>query len=292
MPSTVTELTGVYARAAEAFRFIAAIRATALNAWMGMGEEDGVGPAEVKQVLLAQCEALFTVFPEVKDASSLRRHVSFNCKSDYLDIFRHDLTVVETAIVRLLGSPAEQSTGFSASLHERIRDTASTLYEDAHYKEAVLLAYGEIFAEIRKKSGLKDDGAKLVNDAFKLEDPVLVIRELETESGKSAQKGYMELLRGAYQAFCNVLAHHDPSIRISRKNAAQHGLRPHADANSGEGKGEYLIGNQDSSRAPLERHDVATGLSISVLLRVLQRAVALQPAQELQLVQDNSASLI
>jgi len=56
-------------------------------------------------------------------------------------------------------------------------------------------------------SGLTTDGAELVSKAFSGQSPILVIEPLITESEKSEQKGFANLLVGLFGAVRNPLAH-------------------------------------------------------------------------------------
>ena len=56
-------------------------------------------------------------------------------------------------------------------------------------------------------SGLNGDGADLVSKAFAGQQPVLTLGSLTTESEKSEQKGFANLLIGLFGAVRNPLAH-------------------------------------------------------------------------------------
>lgn len=61
--------------------------------------------------------------------------------------------------------------------------------------------------EIRARTGLDLDGENLVNNAFSLQQPRLIFSELETDSGRNDQKGFMEILKGSYKGIRNPKAH-------------------------------------------------------------------------------------
>ena len=61
--------------------------------------------------------------------------------------------------------------------------------------------------KIRERTGLTGDGADLVNPAFKVGDPLLALNTLRTDTEKSDQKGYANLLIGIFGTFRNVPAH-------------------------------------------------------------------------------------
>ncbi len=76
-----------------------------------------------------------------------------------------------------------------------------------NYFHAVFEATKGVAERIRLLSGLNGDGADLVNKAFAGHQPVLALGPLTTESEKSEQKGFANLLIGLFGAVRNPLAH-------------------------------------------------------------------------------------
>ena len=64
---------------------------------------------------------------------------------------------------------------------------------------------------IRKKSGVNEDGGELIDKVFNGKDPLLKINNYFTESEKSEQKGFANLLKGLFGTFRNPIAH-EPKI--------------------------------------------------------------------------------
>jgi uncharacterized protein (TIGR02391 family) len=64
---------------------------------------------------------------------------------------------------------------------------------------------------IRKKSGVNEDGGELIDKVFNSKDPLLKINNYFTESEKSEQKGFANLLKGLFGTFRNPIAH-EPKI--------------------------------------------------------------------------------
>ena len=60
---------------------------------------------------------------------------------------------------------------------------------------------------IRRKTGLSGDGSALVDQVFGGAAPLLAINALTTDSQKSEQKGFANLLRGTFGMFRNPTAH-------------------------------------------------------------------------------------
>ncbi len=72
---------------------------------------------------------------------------------------------------------------------------------------AVLEATKGVAQRIRDLSGLSTDGAELVNAAFSMKAPCLALNTLHTETEKSEQKGFSNLLVGLFGAVRNPVAH-------------------------------------------------------------------------------------
>jgi uncharacterized protein (TIGR02391 family) len=76
-----------------------------------------------------------------------------------------------------------------------------------NYFHAVFEATKSVAEKIRAKTGLGSDGAELVDAAFKVEDPLLAINTLRSETERSEQKGFGNLLKGMFGTFRNVTGH-------------------------------------------------------------------------------------
>ena len=87
-----------------------------------------------------------------------------------------------------------------------------SLFENGHYRESMINAILCLFDMIREESGLQDDGASLIGKAFSVENPRIVLADLQSESGKNIQKGIIQILQGYFQAYRNVGSH---SLKVS-----------------------------------------------------------------------------
>lgn len=76
-----------------------------------------------------------------------------------------------------------------------------------NYFHAVLEAVKSVGEKIRQRTGLTDDGGGLVDRAFTGDPPMLAINALKTESERSEQKGFANLVRGTFGMFRNTTAH-------------------------------------------------------------------------------------
>ena len=107
---------------------------------------------------------------------------------------------------KMFSMPGEELT-FEHLLHPAISEHALPQYLNDHLRNAVLDSITAVFDLIRQKTGLDDDGDKLIGKVFSLDKPHLILSEIETESGRSDQKGFMQIFNGAYQGIRNPKAH-------------------------------------------------------------------------------------
>ena len=78
---------------------------------------------------------------------------------------------------------------------------------EENYFHAVLEAIKGVAQRVRDLSSLTTDGADLVNSAFSIKSPILAINSLITETDKSEQKGFSNILIGLFGAVRNPTAH-------------------------------------------------------------------------------------
>jgi uncharacterized protein (TIGR02391 family) len=83
-----------------------------------------------------------------------------------------------------------------------------------NYFHAVLEATKSVAEKIRQHTGLTGDGAAIVDRAFGLARPLLALNSLQTDSEKSEQNGFANLLRGMFGTFRNPTAH-APKIELT-----------------------------------------------------------------------------
>lgn len=76
-----------------------------------------------------------------------------------------------------------------------------------NYFHAVLEASKGVAEMIRRKTGLKTDGAELVDEVFGGSDPILRINGFSTDTEMSEQRGFLNLLKGLFGTFRNPTAH-------------------------------------------------------------------------------------
>jgi uncharacterized protein (TIGR02391 family) len=76
-----------------------------------------------------------------------------------------------------------------------------------NYFHAVLEASKSIADKLRAKSGVNADGAPLVDATLCGTPPRIAINELRTESQRSEQSGFANLVKGVFGMFRNPTAH-------------------------------------------------------------------------------------
>ena len=75
------------------------------------------------------------------------------------------------------------------------------------YFHAVLEASKGLARRVRDESGSGEDGAKLVDEVFPKENPILAFNALNTRTEKSEHEGFAALLKGCFMAVRNPHAH-------------------------------------------------------------------------------------
>lgn len=96
-------------------------------------------------------------------------------------------------------------------LHPKVVEVARPRYESGLLADAVEASLKLINAAVKKTVkaavGEELDGAALMNRAFSIQHPILVLDDLQTKSGADIQKGYMQIFAGAMIGVRNPKAH-------------------------------------------------------------------------------------
>ncbi len=91
-----------------------------------------------------------------------------------------------------------------------------------NYFHAVFEASKGLAQRMRELSGVQGDGAALVDRIFAIDNPVLAINTLQTETEKSEHKGFAMLLKGCFAAVRNPLAHEPKLLWQGEDDAADY----------------------------------------------------------------------
>ncbi len=116
---------------------------------------------------------------------------------------------------------ADGTRGFWSDIHSEVVRVAQRRFESGHFADAVEAAFKEVNSRVKElvksETGEEFDGAKLMNRAFSVEKPLIVLGDLATETGRSIQQGYMQLFAGAMTGIRNPKAH--ANIEIDERRA-------------------------------------------------------------------------
>lgn len=102
--------------------------------------------------------------------------------------------------------PFDQS-GFWPLINQKVAAEARPRFEMEHYADAVERALKVVAEEIRRRTGLKSDGAALMNEAFSPKKPCLKFEDPIPDTQNSMQVGYMQIFAGAMTGIRNPKAH-------------------------------------------------------------------------------------
>jgi len=153
--------------------------------------------------------------PDSPILSKLETAISMNLKnvSDKLEQWNHIITVLIPDISDelddlyiSLGNRTE-SYGLEGLIHPIIIRSSYRQYIEGLYRDAVLNAIVAVFDLIRERTGFAEDGVQLVGKAFSIDNPVLILSTLDTDSGMNEQKGFIQILQGSYIGIRNPKAH-------------------------------------------------------------------------------------
>jgi uncharacterized protein (TIGR02391 family) len=95
----------------------------------------------------------------------------------------------------------------SMQFHPKVVEASRTLFKDGHYTDAIFRAFTQVNNFVKAKTGLELDGKALMSQAFRMENPVIKLNELKTQSERDEQEGFMFLFMGAMVGIRNPKAH-------------------------------------------------------------------------------------
>lgn len=105
-------------------------------------------------------------------------------------------------------------------IHKEIQRVSKNKFVDGYYADSVESAFKEVNTRVKnivkKKTGQEFDGASLMQRAFSLENPIIKLDDLTTESGKNIQKGYLQIFSGSIIGIRNPKAHENITISKER----------------------------------------------------------------------------
>ena len=105
-------------------------------------------------------------------------------------------------------------------IHPRVRDVSRARFDAGHYADAVEAALKELSSTIRdlvvQRGGPELDGVALMQRAFSVDNPFIVLADLGTQSGRDMHRGYKDIFAGAMSAIRNPKAHENLILKPER----------------------------------------------------------------------------
>ena len=140
------------------------------------------------------------------------------------DFFEGVLKKMEAEYINRISKEGQQRPEtlktFWDLLHPKIVEVSKSRFETNHFADSVEAALKEINnivkVIVKQKYGQEYDGADLMNRAFSLQNPIIVLDDLSTDTGKDIQKGYLQIFSGAMTGIRNPKAHENIKIDSQR----------------------------------------------------------------------------
>lgn len=105
------------------------------------------------------------------------------------------------------------------NIHPQINSVAKGRFDNGHYADSVEAAFKEVNSRVksiyRNRTSVEKDGAKLMQAAFSVQNPIIKLGDITTETGTNVQQGYMEMFVGAMIGIRNPKAHCNQTISKS-----------------------------------------------------------------------------
>lgn len=93
------------------------------------------------------------------------------------------------------------------NIHPKIYQYCNSELITENYFHSIFEAVKSIAEEIRQRTNLTLDGSELVEKALSINNPLIKINSLQTETEQSEQKGFANLIKGVFGMFRNTTAH-------------------------------------------------------------------------------------
>ncbi len=189
---------------------------------------DGHGAGVLRFVKLAMHPARYTTAPHLFEDRRHQLNVTLSFAALRLEA---DGRLVRVRAASTLADARRRAQRLRETLvdrraHPRLLAGCVDEIRDENYFHAVLEATKSLAEEIRRKTGLTEDGIPLADAAFekgKRPMPLLVLNSLRTQTERSRQRGLADGLRGVFAAARNPTAH-EPKVlgALSELDALDH----------------------------------------------------------------------
>jgi len=156
-----------------------------------------------------------------------------------MDPFTQDIlgraAAIQQDVAALGAGPVTTVGGFEQQFDRvvtdsQLRETTRDLFMDGYYALAVEEAFKCVNNTVKRKTGLTQDGAALMRQAFSVNGPVLRVNELSNQSERDQQQGYMDIFAGCMTGIRNPRAHEhryldEPHVALEMLTWANHLIR-------------------------------------------------------------------
>lgn len=188
--------------------------------------DDGITTATICDYMRQDVREIKRLWPPDLSMEDLNKIESISLKCDINSFNEIDSVILNRVEDQIDKYFSAQPTGdLSVSileiLHPVVIDAAYSHFRSGRFRDAVFNAIVSVFDLIRSKTGIDRDGTSLVGEVFSLDNPKLVFSNLDTDSGRNDQKGFLQILQGAYIGIRNPKAH-TLHTDLDRLKAAQH----------------------------------------------------------------------
>ncbi|MDD4877260.1 MAG: TIGR02391 family protein [Dehalococcoidales bacterium] len=95
----------------------------------------------------------------------------------------------------------------SMQFHPKVVEVSRKLFEDEHYRDAIYRAFVEVDNFVKNKAKIQLNGKDLMSKVFRLDNPIIKLNPLKTQSDRDEQEGFMLLYMGAMEGIRNPKAH-------------------------------------------------------------------------------------
>jgi uncharacterized protein (TIGR02391 family) len=92
-------------------------------------------------------------------------------------------------------------------IHNALPSHIMRLFDNGHYSQATFEAFKYLDNLIKKLSGLDKTGKTLMTEALKETQPIIILADMATATGRSEQEGYKFLFAGSMMAIRNPRGH-------------------------------------------------------------------------------------
>ncbi len=144
-----------------------------------------------------------------------------NCDAEFGFLVDGSIWNLKWEIIPYNKASGSDAFDFWSIIHNNIASVAKKRFEDGHYADAAESAFKEINKRVKEivktKAGEELDGVSLMFRAFPSKNPVILLDELSSETGRNIQDGYMHIFAGAMMGIRNPKAHEN--VNISKERA-------------------------------------------------------------------------